>query len=73
MADLQTVIYPPPRRGLPHLVVTISDGAVTADAALSKLEARTMAVKRALRAAHRAGASDRKRDKSATSPPIASE
>ena len=52
MTDSQTVIYPPPRRGLPHLVVTISEEAVTAQAAPSKLEARAMATKSALRKRH---------------------
>jgi hypothetical protein len=52
MTDSQTVIYPPPRRGLPHLVVTISDNAVVAHAAATKLEARAMASKDALRKRH---------------------
>ena len=52
MTDAQTVIYPPPRRGLPHLVVTISEETVVAHAAASKLEARAMATKDAMRQRH---------------------
>jgi hypothetical protein len=52
MTDSQTVIYPPPRRGLPHLVVTISEGSVVARPAGSKLEAREMASKDAVRRRH---------------------
>ena len=52
MTDAQTVIYPPPRRGLPHLVVTISEQTVVAHVAASELEARAMATKDAIRKRH---------------------
>jgi hypothetical protein len=52
MTDSQTVIYPPPRRGLPHLVVTISKETVVAHAAASKLEARALATKDAMGKRH---------------------
>src|SRR5262249_22843673 len=49
MTDAQTVIYPPPRSGLPYLVVTVLEGTVSAVPAASELEARSMATKRVLR------------------------
>ncbi len=71
MTDSQTVIYPPPRRGLPHLVVTISEDAVTAHPASSELEARAMASKHAIRA-RRAKKGDREPDTMAARAPAGS-
>ena len=71
MTDSQTVIYPPPRRGLPHLVVTISEEAVTAHPAASKLEARAMASRNALRRRH-AKSNGREQDNAPAKEPLGS-
>jgi hypothetical protein len=43
-------IYPPPRDGLPFLVVTITKDGVYAFPAKSRIEARVMAAERSIRA-----------------------
>ena len=71
MTDAQTVIYPPPRRGLPHLVVTISEQAVVAQVAASKLEARAMATKDAIRKRH-SQKNGREQERAAANEPVGS-
>ena len=40
MTDATSTIYPPPRPGLPYLVVTFAEGAVVAQPAETRVEAR---------------------------------
>lgn len=46
MTDSDGAIYPPPKEGLPFLVVTFADGAVKTQAAATRAEARVLLASR---------------------------
>ena len=46
MTEATSTIYPPPRPGLPYLVVTFAEGAVVAQPAETRVEARATAARR---------------------------
>ena len=50
MSDSDGAIYPPPKEGLPFLVVTFADGAVKTQAAATRAEARVLLASRIRRA-----------------------